>query len=234
MRTATWLFVMAFLVACEPAARPAAQAPGPPPAPPVATAPAPSASSSVPPAPTAYAGHGASSVPAEVLAKYAPPRLDAAVSRKIQAMLDVRAPGPGAVSPDGKQMYFTWTITGTRQVWRLDGPRRFPVQLTGGEDATSFTDITPDGKRILVSRDRKGEENPGLYVLDPKGGSLTVIEHKPRVQTFYEFTSDDSRYVYFRSNDVKQDSYAIYRYDLATRERELVFGEQGIWSVADY
>src|SRR5439155_8672540 len=113
---------------------------------------------------------------------------------------------------------------------RLDGPQHFPVELTGGEDPTLFEDIAPDGKHLVVARDRKGEENPGLYLLDPNGGPLTVIQHKRDVQTIYQFTTDDSRYVYFRANDVKQDSYAIYRYDLQSKQRELVFGEDGIWS----
>ena len=233
MRIVTAVLWVALAGACEPAA-PALTPPPPPPFTPSPPGETPAAKSRAHGQSAAYAGHGAATVPPEVLAKYAAPRLEPSVSRRIQAMLDVRAPGAGAVSSDGKQMFFTWTITGTRQVWRLDGPQHFPVELTGGEDATAFDDVTPDGKYLLVSRDRKGEENPGLYLLDPKGGPLTVIQHKPRVQTIYQFTSDDSRYVYFRANDVKADSYAIYRYDLQSKQRELVFGDDGIWSVADF
>jgi prolyl oligopeptidase PreP (S9A serine peptidase family) len=71
-------------------------------------------------------------------------------------------------------------------------------------------------------------------LLNPKGGPLAVVQHKPKVQTEYQFTTDDSRYLYFRANDVKADGYAIYRYDLQSKERELVFGEDGLWSVADH
>jgi dipeptidyl aminopeptidase/acylaminoacyl peptidase len=193
---------------------------------------APSGAPSAAPA-AEYAGHGAASVSPEVLAKYAPPRLSPTVSRRIQSMLDVRAPAGGMLSPDGKQLFFTWTITGVRQIWRIDGPQRFPAQLTGGEDPTAIADITPDGKYLVVSRDYKGEEYPGLYLLDPKGGALTVISHKPKVQTQYQFTTDDSRYVYFRANDRKPDSYAIYRYEVTTTQIEMVFEQDGIWRVAD-
>ena len=181
-----------------------------------------------------YAGHGAASVPPEVLAKYAAPRLPPEVSRRIQALLDVRAPGGGFLTPDAKQLFFTWTITGVRQVWRLEGPQRFPTQLTGGEDPTMAADITPDGKALIVQRDRKGEEYPGLYLLDPKGGALTTISHKPKVQTHYQFTTDDSRWIYFRANDKKPENYAIYRYDVAAKQTETVFEQDGIWSVADH
>ena len=89
-----------------------------------------------------YSGLGAESVTPATIAKYAPPPLDPAVSRRIQALLDVRTPGMGAVSPDGKRLYFSWDVTGSGQVWRLDGPNSFPIQMTGGEDATGVRAIT--------------------------------------------------------------------------------------------
>jgi dipeptidyl aminopeptidase/acylaminoacyl peptidase len=181
-----------------------------------------------------YAGHGAGSASAEVLAKYAPPTLPPELSERIQAMLDVRSPAPGIVSPDGKRLFFSWTVTGTRQVWRLDGPQRFPVQLTGGEDTTLPVEIAPDGSFLLVSRDRGGEEYPGLYWQSPDGGPLHLIQHLPRVQTFGQFISDDSRYVYFRANDVKPDSYAIYRWEKKSGTKEKVFEQDGLWNVVDH
>ncbi len=184
--------------------------------------------------PTAYSGHGAGSVSPEVLAKYAPPTLPPALSARIQAMLDVRSPAAGLLSPDGSHLYFSWTVTGTQQVWRLDGPQRFPVQLTGGEDRTAPAAIAPDGSYLLISRDRGGEEYPGLYWQSPAGGPLQLIQHLPRVQTIAQFISDDSRYVYFRANDKKPDSYAIYRWDKHSGTKETVFDQDGLWSVADH
>ena len=137
------------------------------------------------------------------------------------------------LSPDGKTLYFSWSISGTRQLWRLDGPKQFPVQMTGGEAPTSLVDITPDGKWLIISRDRSGEENPGLYLQDPKGGPLTLIQHKPKVQTTFFLVSDDSKSLYFRANDVKPESYVIYRYDLEKKQREVVFDQEGIWAVSD-
>ncbi|WP_437970344.1 prolyl oligopeptidase family serine peptidase [Sorangium sp. So ce260] len=232
------LSVLGFLAlsaACAPAPsapapavpRPVAPAPPPPSAPGEAPRPAPA------PERPGYEGHGAASVSPEILARYAPPPLPDDVSRRIQALLDVRAPGGGVLGPDGKALYFTWTITGTRQVFRLDGPQRFPLQLTGGEDPTVVEDVTPGGAHLVLSRDRKGEENPGLYLQDVKGGPLVAIQHKPGVQTQLQFVSDDGRHVYYRANDIKKDAYAIYRYDIASKQRELVFEREGIWRAVD-
>jgi len=185
------------------------------------------------PPPSGYSGHGAESVPPEVLARFRAAPLPSAVSRRVQSLLDVRAPGAGVLSPDGKRLFFTWNVTGVRQVWRVDGPDRFPVQLTGGEDATGVVGITRDGKALIISRDQKGEENPGLYLQSVEGGPLVVVQHKPKVQTEALHLSSDGAWLYFRANDVTPESYAIYRYGFATKAIEKVFGEPGIWTLAD-
>lgn len=186
------------------------------------------------PSATPYAGHGLASVSPEILAEFAPAKLPTDVSRSIQAMLDVRSPAAGRLTEVGKALYFSWTISGSRQLWRLDGPQRFPVQVTGGEDATTLEELTPDNRYLVVSRDRKGEENPGLYLQEAAGGPLVEIQHKAGVQTSLQFVSDDSKSIYYRANDIKTESYAIYRYDVAAKKRELVFDKEGIWAVADW
>lgn len=180
-----------------------------------------------------YAGHGADSVPREKLVKYAPPALPAEVTRRVQAMLDVRGAALGAVAPDGRRLFFTWAITGTPQVWRLDGPKAFPVQMTGGEDRTGVAGITPDGTTLILSRDVGGQEDPGLYLQSTYGGPLRVVHHKKGTRAGLAFVTADSRTLYYSTNDIKPDSYALYRHDIASGERQLVFDQPGLWSVAD-
>jgi dipeptidyl aminopeptidase/acylaminoacyl peptidase len=183
---------------------------------------------------TAYQGHGVGSVPPEVIAKYAPKPLSPELAARIQMMMDVRAPGMGVLAPDGSRLFFGWSVTGTPQVWRLDGPDRFPVQLTGGEDRTSVAAVTPDGRSVIVQRDRKGEENPGLYLMPAQGGPLTVIQHAPNVQTFFDFVSADGAWIYFHANDQKPDSYAVYRWSPVSKAKETILAEPGLWSIADH
>jgi hypothetical protein len=171
---------------------------------------------------TPYRGHGAGSIPPEVVKKYAPPPLDPAVSARIQMMLDVRSPGLGIVSPDGRRLYFGWSITGTPAVWRLDGPKSFPVQMTGGEDRTSVLDVTPDGRFLVLSRDHGGQEDPGLYLQPAEGGAPRMLQHIPKSRAF------------FTANDVKPDSYAVYRYDLGAGKKESLLALDGLWQIADH
>jgi dipeptidyl aminopeptidase/acylaminoacyl peptidase len=184
--------------------------------------------------PRTYSGHGADSIAPELLAKYHPRPLSPDVASHVEALMDVRAPGIGELSPDGKALYFSWTITGISQIWKADGPRRFPQQITGGEDNTSLAAITPDGKWLVLQRDRKGEENPGLYLQPAAGGPLEVVQHVRGVQTTYEGVSSDSRTVYFTANDKKPDAYVVYRWDIGKKEKQAVFEEPaGLWHVAD-
>jgi len=183
---------------------------------------------------TAYKGHGAESVPADVIATYAPKPLPPDLARRIQSLMDVRAPGLGQLSPDGGTLFFGWSVTGTAQIWRLDGPNTFPVQLTGGEDRTTLADVFPDGKTLVLQRDRKGEENPGLYVMPAAGGPLTEVQHVKGVQTFFQFVTADGKWVIYAANDQKPDSYAIYRWNVDTKQKEALVTEPGLWFVADH
>ncbi|ELS33529.1 MULTISPECIES: prolyl oligopeptidase family serine peptidase [Pseudanabaena] len=180
-----------------------------------------------------YSGLGKDSLDPATIKRYAPTALPANVTRPIEAILDVRSPGLGMVTPDGKRMFFTWSITGTVQVWRLDGAQRFPIQVTGGQDATTIAGMTPDGKYLLLSRDRQGEENPGLYLQSTNGGALELIQHQAGVRTLLQYVGNDSRTIYFSANDIKPDSSVIYRYDLQTKKKVQISGGEGIWWIAD-
>jgi dipeptidyl aminopeptidase/acylaminoacyl peptidase len=196
----------------------------------VAPAPPPAAAAT----PVGYTGLGAASVTAATVAKYAAPALDPAVSRRIQAMLDVRGATAGQFTRDGKRMLFNWKVTGVTQVWRQDGPQTFPVQLTGGEDTTTVSGIAPDDSFAVVAREIGGDENPGIYTMSLDGGALQAVQHVPGVQSLYSFISDDSKWIYFKANDVAADSYALYRYNVETKTREVLWTEPGLWHIADH
>ena len=48
-------------------------------------------------------------------------------------MLDVRGGSAGLTTSKGDRQIYTSRITGVDQVWRQDGPMKYPVELTGGE-----------------------------------------------------------------------------------------------------
>ncbi len=167
------------------------------------------------------------------LKSYPPTKVPEAVAASVESILDIRAPGRGVLSPDGSKLFFNWNITGVSQVWRINGPLTFPVQMTGGGDRTKVVGISPKNDFIVISRDRLGLETPGLYLQSTQGGPLKVIQHKDKIQTFFLYVSNDGKSVYYAANDIKYDSYANYRYDVATGKKELLFDRPGRWFIRD-
>ena len=180
-----------------------------------------------------YSGHGTDSVSAETLKKFAPPALNSVMANKLKKMFDVTTPGMGILSPDKKTLYFTWRVTGISQVWKIDGPQSFPVQLTSGNDAVTISAVAPNGKFLIISKDLNGEENPGLFKLDLKTGFIEELYRKSKVQASFSFITEDSSTIYFTANDTSPDSYNVYKMPLASKKTELVYEGKGAWFVAD-
>ncbi len=180
-----------------------------------------------------YSGHGVESVDSETLKKYAPPALPSEMANKLKKIFDISAPGMGMLSPDKKTLYFTWRVTGQSHVWKIDGPKSFPVQLTSGTDAVTMSEIAPNGKFLIISKDVNGEENPGLFKLDLKSGLIEELYRKKKVQAGFDFITDDSQYIYFTANDKKADSYSVYKMKLSDKSIETIYDGEGYWAVAD-
>lgn len=181
-----------------------------------------------------YEGFGRESLSQAQLEKFAPPSIDPALKNKIEKYMDIRSPGSSVLSPGARKLYVNWSVTGTNQVWRLDGPKNFPVQMTGGEDATYVQEVSPNGRWIAVTRDSMGDEFYAVYLQSSKGGSLVEVFKKPKVRASFQNFSNDSNWVYYAANDIEESSYAIYRYNIGSGKRELIFSEPGIWRIGDY
>lgn len=103
----------------------------------------------------------------------------------------------GQLSPDKKTLFFNWRVTGVSQVWKINGPKSFPIQLTSGQDEVVLNDVSPDGSFLIISKDTNGQENPGIFKLDIKTGLIEELYHRPKVKATYAFITDDSQAIYF-------------------------------------
>lgn len=184
--------------------------------------------------PQSYTGFGRDSLTPELLSRYAPRPLQPELKNKIEKYMDIRSPSAGYIDSQARRLYVNWSVTGTNQVWRVNGPQRFPLQMTGGEDATYVRGVSPDSKWIVVSRDSMGDEFYGLYLQASEGGELIEIIKKDKVQASFQNFSDDSQWIYYVANDREESSYAVYRYNIKSQNSELLFSEPGIWRIGDY
>ena len=181
---------------------------------------------------SAYSGLGAESVPPEldreVRAAAARPRRCRAASSRCSTSA---APAAASSREDGERMFFTWRVTGTAQVWRQDGPQKFPVQLTGGEDTHDRRG--PRARRQLRRRQRAisaAQENPGLYLMQAEGGPLEVDPAQAEGADVARSSSPTTRR---RSTSARttssRTSYAIYRYDSRRRSASWCSIRPGLW-----
>ena len=184
---------------------------------------------------TTYSGHGSESVSQKLLEKFAPKPIEPAKLNRIEALLDLKSPGRGLLSSDGQNLYFSWSVTGTKQIWKLNKKFGFPIQMTGGQDRTNLSTITPDGKYLVLSRDEKGNEYPFVYLQKTSGGPLELVAGKKKVISRAQFVTLDSRYLYYTMNDSDPVIHSLYKMDLKTRKKTKVHpGIKGYMQVADY
>lgn len=180
-----------------------------------------------------YKGFGAGSVSAKHLAEFAPPPIDPQLARKIESRLDLRSPGYGSLSHDLKNLFFSWSVTGTSQVWSMT-KNTFPVQLTGGQDSTRIVAEISELNLLIVSRDKDGQENPGLYFIDLVSGALSPLYVKDRVQVFGYGLDDQRKNFYFGANDEFPDRYTFYKINLQTKKIDkFMEAREGFWRISD-
>lgn len=185
------------------------------------------------PSSTAYKGFGLESISKQTLELYAPPVPNSDIKNQVEKLVDIRSPSAGVVTNDGKKLFMNWNVTGSNQVWRLDGVKSFPVQMTGGEDRGNLVGLSPNNQWIAIGRDSKGDENPGIFLMRATGGEFKKVYYNPKHQSSFMGFTDDSRYLYYRSNNIAADSYAIYKYDIANDKTETIWDKPGIWYFSD-
>ena len=103
------------------------------------------------------------------------------------------------VSPDGKQVAYTWFNGKTYDLMLVaaDGKSSSKMLLNSAEGRTAFPhDWTPDGQWLLVAADEKGK--PVMELLNPKTGEGRVI------------TQGDNNYIVNKMSFSPDGKYVVY------------------------
>jgi len=81
---------------------------------------------------------------------------------------------PFAISPDEKQVVFSWNKSGTWQLWKIDetGIRELEISLAGAKFSPCFS---PDGKKIAFALDVDGSEAYHIAIYDLNTNSTTDL-----------------------------------------------------------
>ena len=149
----------------------------------------------------------------------------------IDRFLNVKLAYMPSFSSDGRWLAFISDLTGVPQAWRV--PLRppaavpalvpMPEQLTFADDRVLWLQQSPapGDDRLLFTRDRGGDENAHLYLLDPNTGEercLTTghdgVMHIPGQW------SADGHTLLFAANREHAGRFGLYRQSLHAAEAE--------------
>ena len=129
------------------------------------------------------------------------------------------------LSPDGKTIAFSWSITGSRQIWLMPASGGQPSQLTFGNGVSTYR-WSPDGSSLFYSADNNGNEQEAYYQISVDGTQevelLAAAEGGFRV--FGDFV--DNNTIAYASTERNQLDFDIYTADLKTQQTALLFEGQ--------
>ncbi|MFQ6113173.1 MAG: TolB family protein, partial [bacterium] len=92
----------------------------------------------------------------------------------IATFLQIGGCRPAGYSWDGKDVFFTSSMSGTPQVYRIN-EYGWPYQLTTFEDGIDFFTLSYSGKLAIVGASTGGSEQSQLYLMDSKTGRVLQL-----------------------------------------------------------
>jgi dipeptidyl aminopeptidase/acylaminoacyl peptidase len=131
----------------------------------------------------------------------------------------------GAFSPDEESIVFTSNATGVFNVYSVSLAGNTPRQLTHSTTHNVYgISYFPDGERILVSRERGGNEIYHLCVLQP-GGEVLDLTPGENVAARYFGPSADGLSFYCATNERDPRYFDLYKFNFSTLNRDLLYAD---------
>lgn len=129
-----------------------------------------------------------------------------------------------AWSADGRDLFFETNVTGRFNIWQV--PRRggWPVQVTVSDERTALGRPSPDGRWLLFTQDRAGNEKPNLFLQPLPGGRPRPITATEGVGYQSIRWSPDGRALAFAAERAAPGCYDVYRLDPESGEVESLAG----------
>lgn len=141
----------------------------------------------------------------------------------IEQFMNTIAVGGASFSPDEKEILFSSDESGIRNVYAVPvagGKAR--ALTTSTTDTTTSVSFFPNDTRFLYTRDQGGNELHHLYVRE-KDGSERDLTPGEKLKASFEGWSGDRKSFFVRSNERDPKYFDVYRYDVATYERKMIY-----------
>lgn len=182
-----------------------------------------------------YSGHGIGSIDPKVLAQYPPIVVPNEELQFVARIFAAQGSGNGFPTNNGETIYFSWNVTGSTQIWQLSlANAQVPRRISLGKGRTRLAGLSPDAKWIAALRDTDGEEYFGLYLFSTNGGAPHALMKGKKLRVHFDYFSEDSKHLVYHVNNVNSVETSFYRHNLQTQKSELLFSQNGNWSISDH
>lgn len=137
-------------------------------------------------------------------------------------------------SPDEKKILYSSNETGIFNAFSVPVSGGKATQLTQSTtDSTFANGYFPKDERILYSRDQGGNENSHLYVRELDGTEKDLTPGDKLKAELLGWKSDDDSAFYVLTNERDARFFDLYKYDVKTYARTLLYQNDGGYQVAD-
>ncbi|MDB2666768.1 prolyl oligopeptidase family serine peptidase [Luminiphilus sp.] len=127
------------------------------------------------------------------------------------------------MSPDGDQVVYRSSITGTSQLWSIASGGGEPRQLTFGQGITFFRWL-PSSSGLVYGADNNGNEQETYFTIDRYGATERTIF--PAADGGFRVLgdiADDNKTFYFSSTERTGLHYDVYEASLETGDARLIY-----------
>ncbi len=115
-------------------------------------------------------------------------------------------------------------ITGTSQLWYVNSPGMWPIQVTFFKDRITGYHPNPKRDLILVEKDEGGSEYDQFFLMKGDGTEIKMItDGAPKVLYGFGRWSDDGSFFTYYSNKRSPYFYDVYTYNIESGSSKIVF-----------
>lgn len=116
--------------------------------------------------------------------------------------------------PNADKIVFSYNNKKQSDIYAVNIDGSGLINLTQSKYNEEAPDVSPDGKRILFTSDKDGNNNQEIYVMDLASRSLENITNSPDWELIARW-SRDGESIYYGSN--KDGNWELYSYDLQSK-----------------
>jgi dipeptidyl aminopeptidase/acylaminoacyl peptidase len=150
----------------------------------------------------------------------------------IETFMQIGAASSPSLTRDGQTLFFTSSMTGTSQLYRLT-PEGWPYQLTFFPNGVSGYNLSNDGRAIAVTAAPGGTELYQIFLLDAVTGLTRQLTKDEKARFGVPLFAPDGRKIYFSGNPDSPTDFTIYEQDLSSGSRRIVYRQEGLNALGD-